>query len=688
MRINPHSQSPLPEFLHDISDIPETDSALSSHLLKKFFALIVLVWLALILLYVHYAFGFESFSALLPSEFAVFLAFVLIPPAVLILIVALISRTLSAQKQSALMEKSLNRFLLSGHENLLTQALSQSLKKEISALTESAVFLSQQTLALKDQINAKATDFAQTNEILNTFLETGLKKFNEGSASFAEQCRQAALKADEASTLYLQRIENLKNTARLLNRELEPLLAQTAEASQNLKQILDESKEQMNAHQARAQAFAETSRQSLENVNQILNTQSDKLEKIYRRTADNCNEIYKRLDNGISHIENSLKAQQKTAQLQSALLSEKSDKMGEYGRLINLEVTAMVERSATLDKNAKAQIATLSAASNKIERILEGANNSLEQKSACVVNNIEKTILNLESELKKMADFIRFTENKNTEIKSAAEKITRQIGHISADLGQKADDLKNRAVDAIDKFNEVNGAIKQSAQSLTETTGVMVAKGRESAEVLSVQEQAINRTTQELRLAEQQIVTVGNIFQESAEQMDGVVEKYKKQLGNLSQTLRERAEKLDQSRLLQEQSLKAFQTEIENATLQNFVAESEFIIENLENLSVDFNRFLNKDDDALWKKFYNGDHAIFARNVVKSLKRGQILKIRQAYEKDMDFRVIADRYMSGFEQLLAAAQKTEKSSILLSILSGSDIGKIYYVVARALGRLE
>lgn len=678
----------LPEFLQDVSDVSETESIPSFHPLKKISILIGLIWFILIFLYIRYAFGLESFGALLPSEFAVFLASVFLPPAVLILIVALIGRMLSAQKQSVLMEKSLNRLFLSGHENLLAEALSQSLKKEISALTESAVYLSQHTLALKDQLHAKATDFAQTKELLDTFLNTGLKKFSEESSAFAEQCRQAALKADEASALYLQRIDTLKDATRLLNQELKPLLAQTDEASKNLKQILDESKKQMDQHQTQSKAFAEASRQSLESVSQILDTQSDKLEKIYRRTADNCNEIYKRLDRSISHIENSLKSQQKTAQLQSDILAQKSDKMGEYGRLINLEVAAMVERSATLDKNTKEQISILSTAGTKIERILEGAHNSLEEKSARVINNIENIIINLEAELQKMAGFIQFTENKNTEIQSTAEKITRQIGHISVDFGQKADDLKNRSVEAIDKFNEVSGVIHLKAQGLTEAAGIMVTKGRESAEALAAQEQAIYHTAQKLNIAEQQIVTVGNALQESAEQTEELIEKYKKQLGNLNQTLRERAEKLDQSRLLQEENLKAFQDQIANATLQNFVAESESMIEHMENLAVDFNRFLNKDDDELWKKFYSGDHAVFARHVIKNLKRGQINKIRQAYEKDTAFRVIADRYMSVFEQLLAAAQKTEKASALLSILSASEIGKIYYVVARALGRLE
>ena len=123
--------------------------------------------------------------------------------------------------------------------------------------------------------------------------------------------------------------------------------------------------------------------------------------------------------------------------------------------------------------------------------------------------------------------------------------------------------------------------------------------------------------------------------------------------------------------------------------MSNFMNETSELITRLENLSVDINKFFNADEeDDLWKRFYSGDHAVFARNIVKKLNRKQIIKIRDEYEKNTDFRALTDKYISDFETLITAAQNAERSEVVLSMISGSDIGKIYYVVARAIDRLK
>ena len=117
--------------------------------------------------------------------------------------------------------------------------------------------------------------------------------------------------------------------------------------------------------------------------------------------------------------------------------------------------------------------------------------------------------------------------------------------------------------------------------------------------------------------------------------------------------------------------------------------ESKALVSKLENLSVDINRFFNTDEeDDLWKKFYNGDRSVFVRNIVKNLNRKQIIKIRDEYEKNTDFRVLADNYINDFETLLTAAGNAEKADAILAMISGSDIGKVYYVIARAIDRLK
>ena len=62
--------------------------------------------------------------------------------------------------------------------------------------------------------------------------------------------------------------------------------------------------------------------------------------------------------------------------------------------------------------------------------------------------------------------------------------------------------------------------------------------------------------------------------------------------------------------------------------------------------------------------------------------------MREDYEKKTDFRLIVDKYLEDFNSLIAVARENERSSTLLALISGSDIGKVYYILARALGKVN
>ena len=54
----------------------------------------------------------------------------------------------------------------------------------------------------------------------------------------------------------------------------------------------------------------------------------------------------------------------------------------------------------------------------------------------------------------------------------------------------------------------------------------------------------------------------------------------------------------------------------------------------------------------------------------------------------MDFRNMVTKYLSDFETLVARARVNEHAGVLLSVISGADIGKVYYILAKALDKLN
>jgi hypothetical protein len=113
------------------------------------------------------------------------------------------------------------------------------------------------------------------------------------------------------------------------------------------------------------------------------------------------------------------------------------------------------------------------------------------------------------------------------------------------------------------------------------------------------------------------------------------------------------------------------------------------MVEKLQSLSVDISRLFQSDiDDKTWREFHSGDQSVFLRKILKNLDRTQIAAIREKYEDDGDFRDYVNRYIAEFETLLNQARAADRADVLTGTFTSAEVGKLYLVLSRALGRLE
>ncbi|MBT5895983.1 MAG: hypothetical protein HOH61_08785, partial [Rhodospirillaceae bacterium] len=130
----------------------------------------------------------------------------------------------------------------------------------------------------------------------------------------------------------------------------------------------------------------------------------------------------------------------------------------------------------------------------------------------------------------------------------------------------------------------------------------------------------------------------------------------------------------------------------ENSTVnrrQAFMRNMSFVTERMNSLAVDLDRALEKNvpEDA-WERYLDGDRGIFARRIVRNRDRISLDAIRSNYEDDLAFREHVDRYLSQFQEALEQAEENEPEDILAAVLLSSDVGKLYMLMAKALGRLN
>ncbi|MBR6409364.1 MAG: hypothetical protein IKS23_03890 [Alphaproteobacteria bacterium] len=682
----------IPQFLENASQPYEGNLEVQPKPLKKTLILFGLLWLLGVFIYLQFFYGWSGLSTLIPSDFVMFLGAFFVFPLIIVMLLMFITKIYSTLKQNEMVEKTLNRFLKTNDENLLSKIINKALQNQIEELNSTLQFLSAQTDTLKTELKTKAQDFREISETIDNVSKQNLARIDENKNEYIDLCRELSTKAQETAGKLKEHTDALKESADGIYQQLNPLIDETMVTADHLKTMVAESQANMAQTKTDLQEFSQMGKNSMQGLAQTLSDETSKFEQAMLKTADNCEEIYKRIDLGISHIENSLKTHKEVAAEQSALLDKNStfldNKLGEYGKLISMEVSAMVERAGLLDTNVQKQINVLKDAGTQISNILEGANNSLALNSDKAVQSIENVLKGLSKEVGKISEFIAQTENKNVQIQTTAEKMSSRIGTLSADLAIKVEDLRLRAVEAIDKFNEVGGVLEKSSLQLSENANTIVSKGKQGAEFISAQQQALSKTAKSFELMKDQIRALDENLNKAQQKSVLVFKNFQKQMDDYQKTLHQRFEELETQNVKSERNLQNFKSQYQEMGLSGFMDKMGEMVESLETLSIDLNKFFDKDsEDDLWKKFYNGDHGAFAHNMLKKLGRKEVLKIRDQYEKNSDFHALADKYLNEFETLLNAAEKSDKPETMLAIISGSEIGKIYYIFARALDKI-
>lgn len=116
-------------------------------------------------------------------------------------------------------------------------------------------------------------------------------------------------------------------------------------------------------------------------------------------------------------------------------------------------------------------------------------------------------------------------------------------------------------------------------------------------------------------------------------------------------------------------------------------ARSIRLVDSLNEASVDVARLLAVDvGDSAWKRYLDGDKSLFARTTVRLADKDSARKIARHYQHDEAFREEASRYLDQFEQLIRRVLKDPDGESFALVLLSSDIGKLYVMIAEAVGR--
>ena len=198
--------------------------------------------------------------------------------------------------------------------------------------------------------------------------------------------------------------------------------------------------------------------------------------------------------------------------------------------------------------------------------------------------------------------------------------------------------------------------------------------------------QTMSRTTED---ALARAGSLGEQFESQIGQLGRAIEQANTQAGRLGENFKQQSDDLDHSSAVAMERMEKLRETQQNATRDTFLRTARVMTEELNSLALDIHNLLDAEiPEEVWRRYREGDRSVFARRLFRMKDSYVIPAIEQRYQRDERFHDMVDRYVRKFEDLLTQSDSADPESILNATFITADVGKLYLVMTRSLGRAE
>lgn len=797
------------------NDLNNRTSTSGLHYFIIFFSV---AWFGIVAVYITQFFGWDNLFSMVPNEFSGFMAGITLPLAVIWVIMAYIDRGNSYRREAALLQNSVNHLIFpDAGANNVTKMVADAIQKQVAELKEATRDVYAQSDVIRRELGERVNDMRTLSEAIHGYSTQALPSLSEEIRNLTDNFKQVAEQASATTADFRVNTLQIREDSETLANALTPMVNQMVTAAEHIKEVVNVNNENIAHAQEQLSKYSETSRNAISQIIETWTEKGENLEHTFLRTAENCEDLFRKLDSGISQIESSIAQQKKVVEAQSDLLNQNSgyleNKLGEYGKLISLEVEAMIERAGKLEGNVQTQMEGIKETATQITDLfaklgdgIVAKRQQLEIEGSQMVKNVNETIERLREEMGALKEYYDSTQSKNGDMHKVFATVAENLQKIEGSLNDSLSNFSAKTDDIISKFNNVSGAMtvqlnqsfsgidnrtndilgkfkgvdetinnslsqslntisiktdslinkfngvndivtesldktlaiaEQRAKGIVDkfndmgdvvaigldktigglgnkTDGIlnkfkevsniigshmnkltansdsMAEQSKINASLLIEQDEYINKSLISLKQIAGKIAAANNELTATGSKIGETLTNYENKMNGFNQTVNRHIEDLSANYDKAKQQIDELEQKYKTTSIDTFMKSSADIISELEALSIDVHGIFNKNgnDNDLWKQYYAGDHGVFVRYLSNNMTKNEIATIRQDYESKPDFRVVVDKYLEDFNSLIASARQNNRAGTLLALISGSDIGKVYYVLARALGKLN
>ena len=610
-----------------------------------------------------------------------------------------------------------------------TNNIGSSLKNQVSVIEQSADRVFARMALLEEDVNKRAENVvanstksidrlaeidktvAEQNAEINEFMQGIAQKLTDVSAdfranldTFANIVKDVREESNTATLTLLNNCEKLKQANTSLADETRNISTQIDGQIKEIDQTIVKT-------QAQADTLKETfdhQKESLTDIVNVVSTQSRlgeaSMAQQYKYLSDTASDVAQKMNDINAKFKENTDNVVETA----SKASYEFDVLGD--RLLKVS-----EDIAKASKNSIKNIEQVNLSLNQCAEDLASSVDNSGKKLGATVADYEKYIAGFNtvtaeasSGVAEISNMIADQSDKMIKISEDTKELVDCFNVVLMDTSKQ---LSNRANQAYDKVKGLGENLKTLSLQVEEAANMSAKHFENSGNKLraSISEAAANaeRISNEIRSSGevflkqsgvlvaatddtlQKINNVMDVLNTSSEEFSRRGNELVSKSGSFNELFNKQLKVLIETSDKADTKLASLQKKYEGIKVDTFLKDASFIIEKLETAAVDINRIFNPDaEEELWKKYYNGDTAAFVRHLSRSMSKSQILSIRSEFEKNLEFRNIVTKYLSEFETLVSKARENERSGILLSVISGADIGKLYYILARSLDKLN
>jgi len=310
-----------------------------------------------------------------------------------------------------------------------------------------------------------------------------------------------------------------------------------------------------------------------------------------------------------------------------------------------------------------------------LQRWIEGLNKLVKTVDTQTLNSIQKMATHIEKLAEITHQSNRQAEQTTTLLAGQADILNDITKKTHAVMGTFSKDLNTQVLEIQNLLHALELTQKQISQSEVSSgkildtfkgNAVQLEKTLDHYETLHEVEVQAQKTNKQVAILSEQVEGKVRSLQNVLNQMQG-------DMTLIAQGLNAHTDALERHLNLKEKQR------------HDLLVEASTIVEQLQQFSVDLaHLFSAKNEEELWRRYYAGDKAVFMRHLRQEIRTAKSEKIRKLYRENLTFQTAVNHYMQTFEHMTYEAKENSQDNPLLGVLIGSDIGRLYMVLAQVI----